>query len=369
MTAPEDMFIDQLKVQGYSLYGVASLFVIVRMYASISKLGWRNLRIDDILMIPAFLLYTGLIATLNIIMEDGGSLPWPVDAAGPLTEEDIQVRIRGSKVVLIMEQCFLNELYILKTCMLVFYTRLTLGTKTQLLVRVLAVFVALCWLASQLTFFTHCRPFSGLWAFPPPTRDCATLETYQMAEGSLNIASDVLMVCVVLPIAFRINMPLRHKLVLFFVLSAGLLVIAAAILTKYFDLSTDWDPTYILWYVRESSLAVCVANMPILWPLLLRWCPWLLRSKKKSPKGSNEPAIVTFGAAGVRRGGRGGVVDDTLMGNFEEPNTPEMRQADEEAEIGMIAAASGAATESAMSPQSSHASQNPSSSPVSPRQV
>ncbi|TLD14674.1 hypothetical protein PspLS_11092 [Pyricularia sp. CBS 133598] len=368
MTAPEDVFIDQVKVQSYSLYGVACLFVAVRMYASISKLGWRNLRIDDILMIPAFLLYTGLIVTLNFIMEDGGSLPWPVHAAGPLTEDDIQVRIRGSKVVLVMEQCFLNQLYILKTCMLVFYTRLTMGTKTQLLVRVLGVFVALCWLASEIVFFTHCRPFSGLWAFPPPNRDCVTLETYQMAEGSLNIASDVLMVCVVLPIAFRVNMPWRHKLVLFFVLSAGLLVIAAAILTKYFDLTTDWDPTYILWYLRESSLAVCVANMPILWPLLLQWCPCLLRSTKKSPRGSDEPVIITFGAAGARRRG-GGAVDDSLMGNVESRNVPEMRQADEEAEIGMIATASGTATESPVSPQSSHASQNQPSNPVSPRRV
>ncbi|ELQ36710.1 hypothetical protein OOU_Y34scaffold00643g1 [Pyricularia oryzae Y34] len=42
MTAPEDVFIDQLKVQGYSLYAVASLFVIVceHLKAGLEKLAY-----------------------------------------------------------------------------------------------------------------------------------------------------------------------------------------------------------------------------------------------------------------------------------------------------------------------------------------
>jgi hypothetical protein len=55
----------------------------------------------------------------------------------------------------------------------------------------------------------------------------------------------------------------------------GLFVILAAILTKYFNLSNIWDPSYMLWYTREASVAVYVSNLPMIWPLLREWFPIL----------------------------------------------------------------------------------------------
>ena len=38
----------------------------------------------------------------------------------------------------------------------------------------------------------------------------------------------------------------------------------------------------MLWYIREASVAVYVANLPILWPLLREWIPFL-RHATRSP--------------------------------------------------------------------------------------
>jgi len=44
--------------------------------------------------------------------------------------------------------------------------------------------------------------------------------------------------------------------------------IVAAILTKVYNLSDVYSTTYMLWYTREASVAVYVANLPGIWPLL-----------------------------------------------------------------------------------------------------
>lgn len=74
----------------------------------------------------------------------------------------------------------------------------------------------------------------------------------------------------------------------------GAFVITAAILTKVFNLSNVWDPGYMLWYTRESSVAVYVGNLPLIWPLLREWFP-ALPGSRVSTEGRNY-------ALGSRRG-------------------------------------------------------------------
>lgn len=61
--------------------------------------------------------------------------------------------------------------------------------------------------------------------------------------------------------------------------------IIAAILTKVYNLSDVYDTAYMLWYTREASVAVYVANLPGIWPLLRELIPFL-RSHNTYPQGS-----------------------------------------------------------------------------------
>lgn len=42
-----------------------------------------------------------------------------------------------------------------------------------------------------------------------------------------------------------------------------------------YNLSDVYDTSYMLWYTREASVAVYVANLPMIWPLLREWFPCL----------------------------------------------------------------------------------------------
>jgi hypothetical protein len=75
----------------------------------------------------------------------------------------------------------------------------------------------------------------------------------------------------------------------------GIFVILAAILTKVFNLSDVWDPSYMLWYTREASVAVYVSNLPMIWPLLREWFP-ALRSLTPGQKSTGVSGKRPYGA-------------------------------------------------------------------------
>src|ERR1700728_4087032 len=136
----------------------------------------------------------------------------------------------------------LNVIYTIKACMLILYTRLTLGLTVQRLVRYLAIYVAIGWCVTEIAFFTACRPFNGYWAMPPPDPQCTTLQHYALVQGCFNVSSDALMLCIPLPLITRLAMPWKQKGVLLVIFSMGIFVILAALLTKIFNLTNIWDP-------------------------------------------------------------------------------------------------------------------------------
>lgn len=250
-------------------------------------------------MLAVLGLYTTLVVSLNVIAQGGGSNLYLPELEGTFTSDQISERIFGSKIVIVSEQAMLNLVYAVKACMLVMYTRLTLGLTTQRLVKYLALYTFAGWFASQVAFFAACRPFTGYWAMPPPDPQCTTLEHYSIAQACFNISSDTLMLFVPLPLILRTTMPLKQKAVLMFIFSMGLFVIVAALLTKIFNLSNVWDPQYMLWYVREASVAVYVSNLPMIWPLLREWFPFL---SGLTPGGTSSGAKKGYGGANSQSG-------------------------------------------------------------------
>ncbi|ORY58573.1 uncharacterized protein BCR38DRAFT_400370 [Pseudomassariella vexata] len=281
-------FQDELSTSSWSLYGVGVFIIMLRLYSRARRLsGVTHYQIDDYLMMLAGGLFTALIVCLNTIAKGGGSNLYPPELDGTFTAEEVRERIYGSKIVIVSEQAMLNLIYTIKTCMLIMYTRLTLGLNQLQAVHYLAIYVACGWLASEITFFTACRPFEGYWGMPPPDPQCTTLQYYAIVTGCFNISSDLLMLGIPIPLVLRVNIPWRKKVVLLFIFSLGSFVIVVALLTKVFNLNDVWDPSYMLWYTREASVAVYVSNLPMIWPLLREWFPFL-RSIGSS-NGSYQP--------------------------------------------------------------------------------
>ncbi|KAF2187734.1 hypothetical protein K469DRAFT_628661 [Zopfia rhizophila CBS 207.26] len=229
-------------------------------------------------------LYTGLITCLDIIVKGGGSNLYRPEEWSTFTEEDIQERIRGSKVVVISEQAMLNVIWVLKFCVLFVLARMTVNTKYSHPVIFVRWCVGFAWLGAQLAFFTTCRPFEGYWAMPPPDPNCATLETYAKIQAAMNLGSDIAIIAIPMPMIWSLKAPFKQKMALMILFSMGAFVIIAAILTKVFNLTDVNSPAYMQWYVREASVAVYVANLPGIWPLLLH-IPFLRSIKGSADRG------------------------------------------------------------------------------------
>lgn len=236
--------------------------------------------------------YTILVTCLNVIAQGGGSNLFLPEEYASFDEEEIRERIKGSKIVVVSEQAMLNVIYTIKTCMLLMYMRLTTILKQQRLVKAIAVYVGIGFVATEITFFTACRPFHGYWAVPPPNPQCTTLQYYAIVQAVFNISSDFLMLGVMLPLLKRVNIQLKQKAALLVVFGMGFFVIVAAILTKVFNLSNVWSPTYMLWYTREASTATYVSNLPVIWPMLREWFPYL----RKLTPGYQPPSGRHYGA-------------------------------------------------------------------------
>lgn len=120
----------------------------------------------------------------------------------------------------------LNSIYTLKACLLIMYGRLTAATPTKRYVKYLAIYVLLGYTSTQIAFFSSCRPFSGYWAVPPPNPQCTTLQRYSIVQGVFNITSDLMMLCIPLPMIVKLKLPLKQKIILSGVFSMGIFVVS-----------------------------------------------------------------------------------------------------------------------------------------------
>jgi len=68
----------------------------------------------------------------------------------------------------------------------------------------------------------------------------------------------------------RSHLPWNRKAILCGIFSLGIFVILAAILNKYYSFTHPFGTQWTYWYVRESSTAILVSNLPFIWTLLRR---------------------------------------------------------------------------------------------------
>jgi hypothetical protein len=153
-----------------------------------------------------------------------------------------------------------------------------------------------------------------------------------------NISSDLMMLCIPLPLLINARFPLkryfcltcklcyatnkRRKLVICGVFSLGIFVvrtspktpsfsstnslsqILAAVLNRYFNLTAAYSPIFLNWYVGEVSTAVFVANIPLCWPLIryvFSLDEWA--SKRSRRTGNSESNLSYFSRRFYSRGG------------------------------------------------------------------
>lgn len=121
-----------------------------------------------------------------------------------------------------------------------------------------------------LYFGVWCRPFDNYWALPTPNPQCDAATNHLITNATLNISSDLIMLGIAFTLFARSHLPWNRKAILCGIFSLGIFVILAAILNKYYSFTHPFGSQWTYWYVRESSTAILVANLPFTWTLLRR---------------------------------------------------------------------------------------------------
>ncbi|KAF2153644.1 hypothetical protein K461DRAFT_113982 [Myriangium duriaei CBS 260.36] len=306
-------------------YAVGVIVVVLRIYARIRKLGFRGLQIDDYLMISALGWYTVLLVFDNGLARSAGSaIPIPGEDLSLLSDTDIIARQNGAKITLVMEEAMVNTLWTLKACLLLMYSRLTMGARNNFLVKLLSAYCVIGWVAVQLSLFLQCRPITNYWQIrPTPDRNCEVYWTYIAVQMTFNISSDIAMLFIPLPMVMGVKVNLKQKAILLGLFSMGLFVIGAALATKLEYYLEPEAVDFVYWYYREASVALYVANLPMIWPLVRETIPGLKsflgygygKSSKQGDKTSKG-----FGASGHATGMRStvrGTIIDREDGDLE----------------------------------------------------
>lgn len=217
-------------------------------------------------MLAALCFYTTLIATINIVRHTNSNLLPPGYDTKNLSNEDIQERTYGSKLILVVEQCQCVTIWSVKACLIIMYLRLTTMRKENIAIKFLAGYVAFGFCFMEIFYFgVWCRPFHDYWAVPTPHVQCDAATNHLITNATFNISSDLIMLTIGLPMFLRMHLPLKKKIPLVGIFSLGIFVILAAVLNKVYSFTQPFGAMWTYWYVRESSTALLVANLPFVW--------------------------------------------------------------------------------------------------------
>ncbi|KAF2724149.1 hypothetical protein K431DRAFT_282416 [Polychaeton citri CBS 116435] len=246
------------------------LAVVISRYVSryIALRSVRRYQTDEYLMLVALCFYTTLTVTLRIVAHTNSNLLPPGFDIDNLTSQGRRERIYGSKLILVVEQCQIATIWLAKGSLIIMYLRLTTVRRENIAVKILGVYIVVGFIVMEVLYFgVWCRPFSNYWALPTPNPQCDAATDHLITNAVFNLTSDVAMLAIGLPMFLRMQLAWNKKIPVIGVFSLGIFVVIAAILNKIYSFTEPFGSAWTYWYLRESSTAMIVANLPFVWTL------------------------------------------------------------------------------------------------------
>nr|OQO21046.1 hypothetical protein B0A51_11417 [Rachicladosporium sp. CCFEE 5018]OQO24251.1 hypothetical protein B0A51_08696 [Rachicladosporium sp. CCFEE 5018] len=155
-------------------------------------------------------------------------------------------------------------------------------------------FVIGFWISMSLLAIFDCYPVEVYWLFPATVKGhCGNEGNTTLIAGILSCVADLICTCLPIPVVMRLQMPLRQRLGVCFLLCLGFIVTIAGIVRTFFiykSLIATYDETwftYPLWIAAavEVDLAVLCACAPALKSVI--WNPFIHRVRKVSVRMNN----------------------------------------------------------------------------------
>ncbi|KAJ5203636.1 uncharacterized protein N7498_004515 [Penicillium cinerascens] len=267
--------------EAFTLLAVAIVIIGLRTTARWFMVGPRNFQPDDYLMLLACVVYGLETAAAYMVgawfkglannaMTDEQRRTLPADS------EEYRLRVGGSKVQVTGWSLYTLLLWLLKTCMAVFYSRLTAGLiNMRVRIQIAYGLIAATYIATLFSILFGCHPMHKNWQiYPNPGNYCqpavSKIDIYVTVV--LNVATDVYLISIPAPMLFKARLRWREKLELLVLFSGGLFVMMAGILRCVLILTAGANGAEQAgsWACRETFVAVVIGNVPMIYPLFRR---------------------------------------------------------------------------------------------------
>ncbi|KAF2458351.1 hypothetical protein BDY21DRAFT_342242 [Lineolata rhizophorae] len=303
----------------------------------------RSFRVDDYLIIGAFVNLIVLEVTSWWAIANGLGAP-----VMTLTPYQASVQL---KLLLSAGMTWTFATVLCKLAVLWMYTHIFTVRPFKIAAYVTMGFVTSYAIIFVPIFFTHCIPIEASWSVDPVVQatQCRPIKRQEYASVSINMALDLAVVLLPLPVIWKLQIPTRKKIFVSFMFSLGLIIVAIMAWriqsTVAASNQPDWNIalyTTALQSHLEVWLGIIAANLPTLAPLFSRFIKPTMKSYfnnfkwssnngggsggdgGKQYRNSHNMAIRTFGSGGPdlkaerfnRLAGSSGDFSDDLMDRY-----------------------------------------------------
>ncbi|KAL2038945.1 hypothetical protein N7G274_008285 [Stereocaulon virgatum] len=189
----------------------------------------------------------------------------------------------------------------------IFYFTTSATTKASLILLSTGIIVSY-YISLFFTTIFQCVPVAAFWDHTIKNPKCVDLSAFSLGSGIANLLTDVMVLCLPMPMVWSLHTNRTHKLILtgifllgFFVCAVSMVRLAISITTiasksqgKGFD-STWNSRDIIVWSSVEQSVGVLSACLPTLRPLLGDFLSLSSRTAMtvKTGSGVKKPVVAT----------------------------------------------------------------------------
>ncbi|KAL3262018.1 hypothetical protein ABHI18_003202 [Aspergillus niger] len=279
----------KLIVASVILWTLSTIAVLLRAIAiRIRKAGWKS---HDYLTALALFGLTGFVID-DIVGVLAGAYGWNITSV-PTDKLTISLKVLFSS-----QWFFCLAVAAFRLAILCLYLDLFRGNWFRWCTITTMALVTLYWVASVLTIALLCRPINANWDISI-NRTCGDITKVEFASGSFNLAVDLLIVSLPMPIVWGLNMPKEKKISVTAAFLLGL--ITAGVNIERIIQTKTCDGTNITYCALDASI-LCMAEIacgilvscaPTLGPIFFRSRVEVIKPPEKPRRG-----LRTFGSIG-----------------------------------------------------------------------
>lgn len=257
---------------------LAGIAIILRLIAR--RISKAAIKADDYMIILAFFLAAGEVCATMICVHAGGGK----HAIVSILAGEIQAY---AKSTIVTEVFYCPAIACVKFSVLLLYRRIFPNPRLRIIIWCLGAFILCYSLVLSFCIIFQCKPIRGAWD-PMIDAKCFNLKIVILLTSSLNVFTDVLTLCLPLPLLWRLKLPKEKKVQLTGIFLLGGFVCFASLYrtTQVKNVSLEdapWsDVDGAIWSIVELCVGIFSACLPLFLPIFNKMIG--LRSKPSTPQ-------------------------------------------------------------------------------------